>query len=408
MKYIVILGDGMADQPLLELENRTPLEVAVKPEMDDMARHGQVVGMAQTVPKGMAPGSDTANLSVMGYNPEVCYTGRSPLEALSMGVELREDDVTFRVNFVTLSEEETPYEEKRILDHGAGEITTKESRELMKAIAECFGDEIRSFYPGISYRHLLVWNGGSTKVELTPPHDIRGQHIKGYLPKGQHSDKLYEFMRESYAILDKHPVNEARRAKGLLPANSIWIWGEGTKPGLDNFYDKYGLHGGMISAVDLLKGIGKGGGLKVYDIEGATGNLHTNYQGKVDAALKGLKEGLDFVYVHVEAPDECGHMGDLEGKIKAIEYLDEKVIGPIRQGLEEIGEQYRLLLLPDHPTPLSICTHTDDPVPFVIYDSRYRDQFNCERRYTEIDSMKSPIKIDRGYTLMDDFIEGGK
>lgn len=403
MKHIVILGDGMADRPLAKLEGKTPLEVAYKPYMDQLAMRGQV-GMVHTVPKGMSPGSDTANLSVMGYNPEECYTGRSPLEALSMGVHIEDDDVTYRVNLVTLTEDDhQKYEDKKIVDHSGGEISTEEARELIQAVAEALGTEIQTFYPGISYRHLLVWNGGSTNVTLIPPHDIRGQFIKEYLPKGDYDDALMGMMKKSYDILENHPININRRQKGLLPANSIWIWGEGTKPQLTNFFEKYKIKGSMISAVDLLKGIGAGGGLQVEEVEGATGTLHTNYRGKVDKALEVMEQGIDFVYIHVEAPDECGHVGDLEGKIKAIEEIDEKIIKTLVETLDQKEEPYRILLLPDHPTPIDLCTHTSDPVPFVLFDSRRNG--NSGSNYTEKDIMQSDWLVNKGYELMDKLIQ---
>ncbi len=403
MKYVVVLMDGMADEAIEVLGSKTPLAYAKTEAIDKMAPFSEI-GMVKTIPEGCAKGSDTANLSVLGYNPKVYYFGRSPLEALSMGVQLKETDVTFRTNVVTLSEEEE-YENKIILDHSADEITTEESTELIKAVEEALGDDIKKFYPGVSYRHLLVWDNGSREVKLTPPHDILECCIKDYKPQGAHCDEIWELMKKSYDILSVHPVNVARKERGLKPANSIWIWGEGIKPRLPLFKDKYHLEGAVISAVDLIKGIGIGAGMTSIDVEGVTGNVHTNYKGKADAAIKWLiEEDNDFVYVHLEGPDECGHRNELENKIKAIEYIDAKVIAPIKAALDEKGLDYKLMVLPDHPTPLSIRTHTGDPVPYMIY-TKGNEVVNTENVYTEAFAATTNCYIEDGYTLMDHFLK---
>lgn len=405
MKYIVILGDGMADEPIKELNNKTPLQVANKPNIDALVSKGEI-GLANTIPEGMSPGSDTANLSVMGYSPKKYYTGRSPLEALSMGVNLKDDDVSFRTNLVTLSDE-GQYCDKVMLDHGAGDISTEESEVLIKYINEKLHDDIIEFYNGVSYRHLLVWQKGSTNVKLTPPHDIINRNIKDYLPEGDNSDKLNELMEKSYDLLINHPINIKRKEKGLNQANSIWIWGEGTKPQLTSFEEKYGIKGAMISAVDLLRGIAIGGDLLVKYVEGANGNINTNYLGKAKAAVEVLKDGYDFVYVHVEAPDECSHCGELSNKIKSIEYIDDQIVKVIKEEMDQHGEPYKMLIMPDHPTPVRIRTHTSDPVPYIIYDST-KDMKSDICSYDEESARKSGNYIKDGYTLMDYFVKGGK
>ena len=403
MKYAVILMDGMADEPIAILDGKTPLEYAKTPTIDQLAQVSEI-GRAKTIPEGCAKGSDTANLCVLGYDPQKYYFGRSPLEALSMGVELKETDVTFRANIVTLSEEEE-YENKRVIDHSADEITTEEAHELIKSIEEALGDDIKKFYSGVSYRHLLVWDKGSRNVKLTPPHDILDQCIKDYMPVGDHSDEIWELMKKSYEILKDHPVNIMRKKRGLRPANSIWIWGEGIKPRLPLFEEKYHVEGAVISAVDLIKGIGIGAGMTSIDVEGATGNVHTNYEGKANAAIKWLiDEDKDFVYVHLEGPDECGHRNELENKIKAIELIDEKIISPIKKALDEKGEDYKLLVLPDHPTPLRLRTHTGDPVPYMLFKSN-EISINKGKRYTEDYAIKNGALIEAGYTLMDYFFK---
>ncbi len=365
MKYIVVLSDGMAGRPLEELDGRTTLEAAYVPEMDRLAAMSEV-GLVSMVPEGMAPGSDTANLAVLGYDPKIYYTGRSPLEALSIGVEMKAADVSFRCNLVTLSEEECAYEDRTIIDHSSDEITTEEAAVLVEALKKELEKDGYRFYAGTSYRHLLVKEKGKI-TELTPPHDILTRRIGDYLPEDA---KLLDMMKKSYDILKDHPVNQERRKKGLRPANSAWFWGAGKKPALDSFEERTNKKGVMISAVDLLKGIAVGAGMDSIAVEGANGGLHTNYKGKAQAAVRALAyDGYDFAYIHVEAPDEMGHQGNVEDKITAIEYIDEKVLKTLICGLEEAGEEYRLLLLPDHPTPIEVRTHTGEAVPYLLYDS---------------------------------------
>ena len=403
MKYIVILGDGMADYPIEKFGGKTILGAADKPTIDYMAQHGEM-GMVKTVQPGFKPGSDVANLSVMGYDTNECYSGRSPLEASSIGVVMHENDVSFRCNLVTLSDEEN-YADKTMLDYSAGEISTEEARQLMEALAkELDTDEIK-FYPGISYRHLIMWTNGSTNVELTPPHDISDKKITDHLPKGDGAEKFLEMMKKSEKILRGHPVNKARVAAGKNPATSIWPWGEGTKPQIGSFYEKYHLKGSVISAVDLIKGIAKCAGMNSIDVEGATGNCETNWDGKAQAALQAILDGSDFVYVHMEAPDEMGHQGLPDKKKFAVETIDKKVVAFLKKELEERGIDYRMLIMPDHPTPVSIKTHVSDPVPYVIYDSTKDCSDNADLRYTEEDAKKTGIYIEKGYTLMDRFLQ---
>lgn len=398
MKYVIVLGDGMADEPIESLGNQTPLEAAATPVMDELASKAEI-GLVHTIPEGMKPGSDTANLSVMGYDPKQYYTGRSPLEALSIGVPMKDTDVALRCNIVTLSEEE-PYEEKRILDHSSGEISTEEAAILLEAVKKELENESYRFYVGTSYRHCLIWEQGQV-VELTPPHDVLGQAIGQYLPADA---ILREMQKKSYEILADHPVNRERKAKGLNPANSLWFWGAGTKPILTSFEAKNHKKGVMISAVDLLKGIAVGAGMDNICVEGANGGLDTNYEGKAQAAVDALvNKGYDFAYIHVEAPDEMGHQGSVEKKIKAIENLDGRVIRLVKEGLDASGEEYRLLVLPDHPTPIRVRTHTGDPVPYVLYDSR-RIQAHTWK-YNEKEAKKSGNYIAEGHTLMAYFLE---
>lgn len=399
MKYLVILGDGMADRPLPELSNQTILEYARTPMMDELAGKGEI-GLAKTVPDGMNPGSDTANLSVLGYDPRKYYSGRSPLEALSIGVPMKETDIAIRCNFVTLSEEDVPYEEKTILDHSSGEISTEDCGVLLEAVRKELESETFQFYLGTSYRHCLIWDKGQV-VDLVPPHDILGQVIGSKLPK---EEALKAMMKRSYEILKDHPINVERKKKGLNPANSIWFWGAGTKPKLFPFKERTSKSGAMISAVDLLKGIAIGTSMKVIHVPGANGGLHTNYEGKVQAALDVLtKEGYDFVYVHLEGPDEMGHQGSYERKIQAVENLDSLIIKPIVEGLKAAGEDFRMLVLPDHPTPICIRTHTSDPVPYLLYDST-KEQ-NHDWTYSEKEAKKAMEELGKdvveGYQLID-------
>jgi len=395
MKYLIVLGDGMADEPIAAIGGKTPLEYAQTPTLDQLSKVSEI-GMVDTIPEGMSPGSDTANLSVLGYNPKQYYTGRSPLEALSIGVDMKPEDVALRCNLVTLSEDEKEYEDRVIIDHSSGEISTDDAAVLLSSIKEALENEIYKFYTGTSYRHLTIWQEGEL-VDLTPPHDKLGQVIGEYLP----SDKvLYSMMKKSYDILVNHPINQERKEQGLNPANSIWFWGAGTRPGLDSFEEKTGKCGAMISAVDLLKGIAVGAKMKNIEVEGANGGLHTNYEGKAMAAADALiNGGLDFVYIHVEAPDEMGHQGSLENKIKAIEYLDQRVIKIVTDRLNEAGEDYRLLVLPDHPTPLAIRTHTAKPVPYLLYDSTNLSAHTWN--YNEKEAADSKIVIKEGYQLID-------
>ena len=399
MKYIVVLGDGMADWPIEELGGKTPLAYANTPTMDQMAPFSEI-GLAHTIPEGMNPGSDTANLAVIGYNPRKYYTGRSPLEALSIGVDMKETDVAIRCNIVTLSEEEDDYEKKTVIDHSSGEISTEDAAVLLDAVRAELEDEIYKFYVGTSYRHLLIWDKGEVQ-SLTPPHDILGRVIGEYLPQ---DEMLKTLMKKSYDILKDHPINVDRKAKGLNPANSCWFWGAGTKPILSSFEEKTGRKGAMVSAVDLLKGIAVGAGMTNLIVEGANGGLHTNYEGKAMAAVKAVAEdGFDFAYIHVEAPDEMGHQGSVERKVKAIEFLDEKVIKVVKEEMERCGEDVRILVLPDHPTPIAMRTHTSDPIPYMLYDSTV--DFGSGRMYTEADAKESGILIEEGYKLMDHFLQ---
>jgi len=398
LKYVVLLADGMADESCEELNGKTPLEVANTPHMDWLACKGEI-GTAYTIPEGFPPGSDVANLSVMGYSPKIFYTGRSPLEAVSMGIHLDDKDTAFRCNLVTLSGEED-YKEKKMLDYCAGEISSEESAQLIAQINASFASENVRFYPGVSYRHLMVWPSGAEDTSLTPPHDISGEKIASYLPEGEGSETLYNLMKNSYSMLKDEPVNIARIEKGTNPANSIWLWGQGKKPGLDGFTEKYGLKGAVISAVDLIKGIGICAGMEVLDVPGATGNIHTNFVGKAETALRSLESGLDYVYIHIEAPDEASHQGCLKTKIKSIEKIDE-ILGQILQGLK-IHEEFKIMVLPDHPTPMRTRTHSSDPVPFVIYDSRTEKREN--RTFSEDTAAEAPLVIAEGHKLMDYFL----
>jgi 2,3-bisphosphoglycerate-independent phosphoglycerate mutase len=394
MKYIVVLGDGMADEPLVELGDKTPLMAANTPQMDLLAAKSEL-GIAHTIPVGMKPGSDTANLAVLGYNPKVYYSGRSPLEALSIGVDMKPTDIALRCNVVTLSEDEKPYEEKTILDHSAGEISTEDAAVLINAIRKELENEFYKFYVGTSYRHLTICDNGEL-VELAQPHDILGRVIDEYLPA---QAVLREMMKKSYETLNNHPINIERKAKGLNKANSIWFWGAGTRPTLTSFEEKNHKKGAMISAVDLLKGIAIGAGMKVIDVPGADGTLHTNYEGKAMAAVKVLlDEDYDFVYIHVEAPDEMGHQGSIPNKIQAIEYLDQRVIRIVMKEMEKSGEAYRMLVMPDHPTPIYCRTHTSDPVPYLLYDSTAEK--NNAWHYNEAEAKTSGNVVREGYTII--------
>lgn len=397
MKYIVVLGDGMADEPIPALGGRTPLDAAVTPVLDELAGKG-TLGTVQNVPAGMAPGSDVANLSVLGYDPAANYSGRSPLEALSVGVQMEDDDVIFRSNIVTLTEPE-PYAQKTILDHSSGEISTADADILMDAIRAEFNSGTFRFYTGTSYRHILVWKHGRVSA-LEPPHDHLGKVIGDYLPQEK---VLRDMMERSFDILNNHPLNLARAAAGKHKANSLWFWGAGTKPKVQNFKEKTGLTGAMISAVDLLKGIAVGAGMKVYNVPGATGSIDTNWEGKAQAAIDALlKDGCDYAYIHVEAPDEMGHQGRVEDKVKSIEYLDSRLIARVKQAMEAAGEDYRMLILPDHPTPLRIRTHTSNPVPYLLYDSTHEQK--KRERFTEESARNADSFEPNGYKLLERFL----
>jgi 2,3-bisphosphoglycerate-independent phosphoglycerate mutase len=395
MKYIVVLGDGMADEPIEELNKKTPLEFANTPKMDELSKKSEI-GLVNTIPNGMNPGSDTANLSVLGYNPKIYYTGRSPLEALSIGVDMKDTDIAIRCNIVTVSDDGKPYEEKTIIDHSASEISTDEAAVLLEAVRKELENDVFSYYLGTSYRHLLIWDKGQV-VELTPPHDVLGQIIGQYLPE---DEVLKAMMKKSYDVLSQHPVNIARKEKGLNPANSIWFWGAGTRPALSSFEEKNHKKGAMISAVDLLKGIAVGANMLNIEVEGANGTLETNYEGKAHAAVNVLtNQDYDFVYIHVEAPDEMGHQGSVERKVKAIENLDQRVIKIVSEELDAKNVDYRMMVLPDHPTPIRVRTHTSDPVPYMLYDST--NQLNQKWNYNELDAKKSGNYIAEGYTAID-------
>lgn len=399
MKYIVILGDGMADRPIEALGNETPLAYAKTPMMDELAAKGEI-GMVHTVPDGMSPGSDTANLSVLGYNPRKYYSGRSPLEALSIGVPMKDTDIALRCNLVTLSEEEDRYEDHTMIDHSSSEISTEDAAVLLEAVRKELETDEFKFYVGTSYRHLLIWDKGEV-VSLAQPHDILEQKITDKLPENK---ALYEMMKKSYDILVNHPINIERKKQGLHPANSCWFWGAGTKPSLSSFEEKTGKKGAMISAVDLLKGIAVGSSMKVITVDGANGGLHTNYEGKAQAAVDVLTDkGYDFVYVHLEAPDEMGHQGSVERKVQAIENLDARIIRPIVEGLRAKGEDFRMVILPDHPTPICIRTHSSDSVPYLLYDST-KEQANTWK-YNEAEAEKTDNFVAEGYTLIDHLFE---
>lgn len=400
MKYIIVLGDGMADEPIAALGNKTPLAYAKTPVMDRLSRKSEI-GMVHTIPAGMKPGSDTANLAVLGYDPKVYYSGRSPLEALSIGVDMKETDIALRCNIVTVSEDDVPFEEKRIIDHSSGEISTEDCTVLLDAVRKELETEIYRFYAGTSYRHCLIWSRGEA-VDLTPPHDVLGQVIGQYLPS---DSALKEMMKRSYDILVNHPVNIERKRQGLNPANCCWFWGAGTKPMLDSFEEKTGKKGMMVSAVDLLKGIAIGAGMGVSYVEGANGGLHTNYEGKTQAALKALLEdGYDFAYIHIEAPDEMGHQGGVEKKVQAIEYLDKRVLKPLTECLDKNHVDYRLMVLPDHPTPIRVRTHTSDSVPYMLYDSTAPLEKDWD--YNEEAGEKSGTYVAQGYKLIEHLFAG--
>lgn len=400
MKYVVFLCDGMADYPIEVLGNKTPLEVAKKKNMDKLSKDAYV-GLIKTVADGMKPGSDVANLSVLGYDPYKYYTGRSPLEAGSIGIDMLDTDVSLRCNLVTLSDDEK-YEDKTIIDYCAGDISTSDAKILIDYLKDHFDDEEFKLYNGVSYRHCLIWHNGTTNLgKITPPHDITGKKITDYLPYDKNATKLLDMMKKSYDLLKNHPLNLKRISEGKNPANSIWLWGEGKKAMLDSFYSKFKVKASMISAVDLLKGIGKFSNMNVCNVKGATGYIDTNFKGKAEAAINEFKNGADFVYIHVEAPDECGHRGEMENKIKSIELIDEYIIGPVVEYLKENGD-FKVLVTPDHPTPLVLKTHTNDPIPFFIYDSTKK--YDGTTDFCERTAALKNVLITPGYILMDKFI----
>ena len=403
MKYLVLIPDGMADEPLKELGNLTPLQKADTPTMDMLASHS-LVGTVSNVPDGMVPESDTANMAILSFDPKIYSKGRSPLEAVSIGIKMQPDETAYRCNVVTLTEEQDNYEDRIILDHSADEISTEEADLLIKALEEKLGNDIRKFHTGISYRHCLIWKDGNDTYNFMRPHDILGKRIGEYLPKvSDGGEEFLKLMRDSYDILKDHPVNVARKARGLKPANSAWLWSPGKKPQLPSFKEKWGLNAAVISAVDLIKGIGLCAEMNSIDVEGATGNVHTNYDGKANATIDAFKNGADLVYVHVEGPDECGHRAEIENKVLAIELIDKKILAPVYEYLKTCGDDFKIMLLPDHPTPIRLRTHTITPVPFMIYSSKC-DQDGVEH-FNEFSAQEKNFYIPDGFTLMERFVE---
>ncbi len=401
MKYVVLLCDGMADYPLKELGGETPMSKSFTPNMDILAKNS-VIGLVKTVADGMKPGSDVANLSVLGYDPAVCYTGRSPLEAGSIGIDMLPSDVSFRCNLVTVSDD-PKFEDRTLVDYCADDISTEEAEKLVKFLASHFDNDEFKLYSGVSYRHCLIWNNGTLDVgTLTPPHDITGRKVTDYVPDHPTAEKLFDMMKKSYDLLKDHPVNKARIERGLRPANCIWLWGEGVRANLDNFFKCYGLKGSMISAVDLLKGIGKFAGMNVVNVSGATGYIDTNFRGKAEAALKELENGQDFVYIHVEAPDECGHRHEIENKVKAIEIIDKEILGTMLPELNRYDD-FKIMILPDHPTPLALKTHTNDAVPFMIYTKSVK--VDGKPAFTEKTAAETGLYIEKGSSIMRYFID---
>ena len=401
MKYLVLIPDGMADERVEALGNRTPMEAANKPCMDKLASRS-TVGLVSNVPDGMVPESDTANMAILSFDPKVYSRGRSPLEAISMGLEMVPDETAYRCNVVTLSEG-GEYEDKIMVDHSADEITTAEADQLIQALEAHFGTDYRHFYTGVSYRHCILWKDGNDTYDFSRPHDIIGRCIRDYLPSEENGGgEFRRLMKESFEVLDQHPVNVARRARGLKPANSAWLWSPGKKPRLPNFTEKWGISGTVISAVDLIKGIGLCAGMKSIDVEGATGNVHTNYDGKAQAAIQAFNDGAEFVYVHVEGPDECGHRAEVENKVLSIELIDQKILAPVYAYLQSTGEDFKILVLPDHPTPLRIRTHSKDPVPFVLYDSR--TDARGVMGFSEFTAADTGLYVSHGHTLLERMI----
>lgn len=409
MKYLIVVPDGSADEPIDSLGGRTPLEAANIPTMDMLAARGRI-GTVRTVPEGVGPGSDSANLSVMGYDPRIYLTGRSPLEAAAIGVDMSDTDISFRANFITIDPAgEAAYEDYIVRDHAAGDITTEECEELLKCINERFANQNLFFHTGTGYRHCMLLKKdhphAHTEYKCVPPHDILDRSAREYLPKGKSASFLIDIMRESYELLKDHPVNKARIERGLNPANSLWIWGQGTRPQLPSFEDKFGVKATVISAVDLIRGIGKFAGISVADVEGADGTINTNYEGKVAKAVEEYERGQNMVYMHIEGTDECSHQGNLEAKMRCAEYIDGRVVRPLYEYLKSSGDDFRILLVPDHRTPLAIRTHSSDPVPFVIYDSRDELPLDESRQFNERAAAAANNHIEEGHTLADIFFE---
>ena len=405
MKYLIVVPDGAADDPIASLGGRTPLEVANLPTLDELASKGEV-GTCRTVPEGISPGSDSANLSVMGYDPRVYLTGRSPLEAGALGIDMKEVDESFRVNFITVESTcSGRYEDFIIKDHAAGDITTEEASVLLDVIKEAFSSENIKFYLGTQYRHCMIISNQKTECDFVPPHDVLERTTGDYLPKGKDSGFLIEMTQKSYELLKDHPINKERLERGLNPANSIWVWGQGTKPALPNINEKYGINGCVISAVDLIKGIGFFAGIESLNVEGATGNIHTNFEGKAQAAIEAYKNGKDFIYLHLEGTDECSHQGSLENKIKCAEYIDQRAVKPIIEYLQSTGERFKVLVVPDHRTPLSIRTHSSDPVPYLIYDSEKETAIDENKQFNEKSAYASKNHYEEGYKLTNYFFE---
>ena len=403
MKYFVMLGDGMADHAIPSLGEKTPLSAANKPNMDYISKNGEL-GMTNTLFEGMPTGSDIANMCVFGYDPKKFYSGRSPIEALGLDIPLTEDDTVFRLNLVSISTD-GEFEDKLMLDHSSDKITNEEAYELLDALAERFASDNRKFYRGVSYRHIMIWSGIDYNYTMMPPHDILGRRIGDYLPGGPYGVEVLSMMKESYDLLMSHPVNISRMERGLRPANCLWLWGEGVKPALTSFPEEHGIRGAVVTAVPLIFGLAKGIGLKTYEVEGATGDYYTNYAGKADATIRAFEDGADFVFTHVEAPDECGHDGDVELKVKSIERIDAEILGPVKEYLEKTGEEFRILLLPDHPTPIEARTHVIEPVPYVMYGAGIDEKSG--RPYDEENGKLSGKVIPLAYTIMNRFI-GGK
>jgi 2,3-bisphosphoglycerate-independent phosphoglycerate mutase len=403
MRYVVMLGDGMADYAVPELGGKTPLEAAYKPSMDFLSQNGEL-GLVSTLYPDMPTGSDIANLSVLGYDPKLYYTGRSPIEALGIGIPLKDNDTVFRCNLVSLSGEPV-FDDNIMLDHSSDKIPNEEAFKLLDAVEHELGRDGRGFFRGVSYRHIMVWENIKYDYTMIPPHDILGRRIGDYLPDGGgYPGEVLKLMKRSFEILSGHPVNLERKKRGLKPANCIWLWGEGVKPKLKHFYDKYKLNGSVITAVPLIKGLAAGLGLKSIEVTGATGDFHTNYAGKAAAAIDALDGGERFIFIHVEAPDECGHDGDAALKVKSIEKIDNEILAPVMDKLESLNEDYRILLMPDHATPLEKRTHTPDPVPYAIYEKNGKTKSRLS--YNEKNDADTKVYMPRGHELMARFING--